>query len=391
MSRQKREHKARMTHPLTGERFRVSGATKAQLAARMAHVDQLRGELRIGMRSPDDVDRQLRRLQHGSVTVERAARSYMAGPIAENTRRRCSSWLAGPAAPIAALELDALDGPRCERWLTSPGMHKRAPTSVMTYWRVLRAVVLHAASRGWIARTPWGSWRPRVRAAAYAAGRETREAARSAGELVALFAAAGAIDARRASSRAQHLPDLQPKCAAVALLGLRQGELAGLRWDDVDARRFIVRVRSMKQGGPAKELRADPVLFELLTRWQFQLDARELFSLTGPVFPSAVFSTPGRPRPHAPRGECLPLDLLRAAVELAHLPRPERWSAQSLRDSFATLEAQGRAGDLEATRERTRHASIASLVRYLRSCSREAPAPGFTLAATAAESRQLPR
>lgn len=379
MSRPRRPNVAWPRHPLTGEQFRVSAATKPKLDYLLGHVDMLREGLRAGSLSPEEVDRKLRRLRHGDVTVERACRSYMDSGVSTNTRRQLASWLAGPGSPLAAVELDALDGPRCERWIASAAMRQHTPTSAITYWRRLRAIVRHAASRGWIARTPWGTWRPLLRASAYARGRIAREAAREPAELVRLFGAARALDARRAS--VGNLPDVEPKCACVALLGLRQGELASLRWPDVDQLRSLVVVRSQKQGGRPKELRADPVLFELLERWKRVLVSRDLWTLVGPVFPSATFSTPGHPRHADARAECLPLALLRLVVADAGLPHPERWSAQSLRDSFATLEAQGHAGDLEGTRERTRHASIASLVRYLRSLSREPAAPGFTLGA----------
>jgi len=378
LSRRKRAHRAWCTHPLTGAQFRVTADTAPQLAHLVGTVTALRDQLRIGMVSPEDVDRKLRRLQHGAVTVERAARSYMASPIAENTRRKCASWLAGPGAPLAAVELYALDGPQCERWIGSPAMRRNAPESVKTYWRVLRAVVQHATVRGWLAQVPWGGWKPRIRAAGYAPGREDRESARDVGELLALFAAARQLDAKRPA--AGKLPDVEAKCVAVALLGVRQGELARLRWCDLNASAGTVRVQSTKQGGPPVELRADPVLFERLEQLRGSLQIRNLYFARGPVFPAGD-STFGKPRHYGPRAECLPRTVIREAAALAKLPHPDRWSAQSLRDTFATLESEGHAGDLEATRERTRHASIVSLVRYLRSLGRAPAAPGFTLPA----------
>jgi integrase len=240
--------------------------------------------------------------------------------------------------------------------------------------------------RGWIAQVPWGTWRPRIRAAGYAPGRPPREAGRDVGELLALFAAARQLDTRRAASGGA-LPDVEAKCAAIALLGVRQRELGALRWSDVDEAAAVVRIKSTKQGKTV-ELRADPVLFEVLAHLRACLEARQLYAPRGPVFP-ALDSSPGKPQHTGPRTDCLPREVLRHVAKIAELPKPERWSAQSLRDTFVTLENEGHHGDLKALRDRSRHASLASLVRYLQSRSRAPAAPGFSMPAAPAR-RALP-
>jgi integrase len=353
----------------------------------LGHVEAIRDSYRVGAISADDVERQLRRMTLGPVTLERAARSYMESGIAPNTRRSVATFLAGAGAPLAALDVEALGAPRLESWIKSARVRRLARSSALQSWRLLRAIVRHAASLGWISRVPWGAWRPRLPASGYGPGRLEREAARSAEELAELLDAAAMLDAERA--RAGLLPDVEPKIACAAYAGLRQGELAGLRWTDVDQVRARLRVerqggRDRTKQGKRHELRVAPELLELLATYRTRLQAADLHAPSGPVFPSPGISSPGRPRPYSARADCLPRALVRACAERAQLPNPQRWSAQSLRDTFATLEALAHAGDLEAVRDRTRHASTASLLRYLRSRSREPAAPGFELPSRAA-------
>jgi integrase len=383
MPRRRRPFVAWPRHPLTGRQFRISAPTSAQLAKRLGYVQTLRDELRLGVKSVDEIDRQLRRLTHGEVTLERAARSYMESGIAPNTRRAVAAFLAGAGASLGPEVIDALDGPRLERWTKSAPLRRLAPSSVRSYWWYLRAIVRHAATRGWIARVPWGGWRPRLSPSGYAPPRAMREAARSAEELAALLDAAAAIDAERERAR-DLLPDVEAKVACAAYAGLRQGELAGLRWSDIDESRCVLSVARQrgrdrtKQGGAPRELAVAPELMELLARHRARLLAANLYGPKGPVFPSWI-SRPGRVRPYEARTDCLRPELVRQCAERARLPHPERWTAHSLRDTFATLEALAHAGDLEAVRDRTRHASTASLLRYLRSRSREPAPPGFSL------------
>lgn len=385
MSRARRPFGASLRHPITGARFRVSAPTARQLAAYVQHVDTLREGLRLGTTSRYEVDRALRRLVHGTVTVERAARSYMDSGLAPNTRRGIATFLQRAGAPLAAVELEALDGAACARWFAS--LRGLAPSSAASYWRQLRAIVRHAAERGWISSIPWGSWKPTLRTRGK--GRQLREAARDAGELLALLEAARGMDA--VAERLQRLGDLEAKIACCALLGLRQGELAGLRWIDVDWAAETITIerqpggpaergRDLKTESSAKELRAAPELFPLLQAQRQRLADVELWTEAGPIFPCVSISTPGRPRHYGPRTECLRTEQLRAAVRAAGLPHVDRWMPHSLRDTFVTLEALAHGGDLRAVKERSRHASIGSLLRYLRSRGRELQAPGFTLA-----------
>ena len=147
-------------HPVTGAQFRVSADTRRQLESILGLVRQMRLELRLGVRSVVDVDRQLRRLAHGPITVARAVDAYVGrSDLSADTRRRVRSWLRGPGRELRGRELDDLDGPTCAAWLGRV-RGRSAASSTRTTWNTLCALVRYAAERGWIARLPWGAWRP---------------------------------------------------------------------------------------------------------------------------------------------------------------------------------------------------------------------------------------
>lgn len=355
---------ARPRHPITGRQIWVRARSERELEAYLHRIGSLKQELRLGLASPADVDRALRRLQHGAVTLERAAESYRRRPdLAPNTRKRVVSVLASPLRDLAALELEQLDAPRLAKHFD--GLSDMRRGTIRQIWRTLRAIVAHATERGFVAAVPWGTWRPRKRLGQD--DRDLRDCARSERELRAIIDAARALDE---GSLGRLYRALAPKIAAAAWLGLRQGELAGLRWYDIYWKRLTVGVRRQWDGAPLKtfvgaELPAPAELFALLE------DHRK--KMGDPDSGAAVFPT-SRGTPYT-RGECLASRDLRAVVRAAGLD-DHAWSPHSLRDTFATIEAQRCGGDLRALQGKTRHKSTSSLVRYLRSFNRELPALG---------------
>jgi integrase len=380
LARRSRPFVSHPRHPLTGKQFRVSAATDRELQAVLVHVDSLRAALRLGLKSEDEIDSSLRRLVHGHATIERAAAAYVAQThLAKNTRAAMTSFVRGAGAPLASVDLTALSPARVQTWLDQLAARGVSPGSRDSYWRRLRALVRFAAAREWIGRLPWGAWRPAFR------GRRRvreREAARSLDELARLVDAARQEDGdRRLSGKTPYF--LEAKITVTGCLGLRQGELVGLAWPDVSpGQGSIVIARQWGGARPKgqalpKILMATDALFELLERHRRELAALDLYDPRGPVFPNVEGSARGVPRAYT-RGECLTRRALRAVVRRAQLPNDLAWSAHSLRDTFATLEEQSHA-DLATLAQRTRHASLASLLRYLRAARREPPPPGFSL------------
>jgi len=386
---------SRPRDPLTGARLTLRAATPRELDAKLATLDRLRRELRDNLTTPEEAKLTLvkiTRLRSGQRTVADAAAAY-AATLSGNGRRRVESWVRGVGAELAAVELVKLTSPRCSRWIEALRRRPSRPcfagrsgkeisaATLAGAWSTLRAIVRHASELGQVPFCPWGSWRPKL--ARRGRDRLPREAARDVGELHRLLQACRQIDSAR---QGRQLPDLTAKVMTAALCGLRQRELAGLRWSDVNLHLSTVQIvrqgagDDLPKGRRVDVMTFDPALGEALYGWRAVLQSRGLYDGSGPVFPSLEHSIPGQMvAPCADRTDCLPSPLLRRAAELAGLHAPERWTAHSLRDSFVTLEHAG-TGDLAAVAARSRHASVGTLVRYLHARNRAAlPAPGFTL------------
>ena len=376
-------------NPVTGRQFRVVASTAAELAQILARVDQLRRELRIRRQlahrgrtdepAPealcDEVRDEIRVLEHGRLTLAHAASAYgRRRDLAADTRRRVVSWMHAAGRPLMPLPLDSLDVGRLATWIEGLRADGLRPSTIDSHWRTLCAIVKHATDRGWIVRCPWGDYRPRFRDRAP----RLRESARTPDELSALLAAAFELDAEREA--AGRLGDLEAKVACASLLGLRQRELARLGWRGIRRDERQVIFSPAKTAGPASRtigLGAIPELFEIVERYRLRLESRRLYDPDGSVFVRPD-SAADRPRPYS-KGPVLTSRDLRSAVLRAGLPNIQAWSAHSLRDSFVSLEHSAHGNDLAITMLRSRHGSISSLFRYLRTIGRGPVEPGFRL------------
>jgi integrase len=374
-------------HPITGKQFRVRASTAAELEHRLRRIDDWRFEVQQRQRelAPADltaIDDEIHGWTHGRLTLAELAAHYQRRKdIAPATARRIGSFLDAAAGALAHRRFSELDGPAIARWVEALTGRSLQPSTVTGYWRVLRALGRFALERGFVRRVPWDAYRPRVRTGG-ALGPRLRESARTVDELERLLVAARELDAH--SDRAVPAA-FEAKIVATALLGLRQSELARLTWHDLHERTREVSFRESKRPHGVRSrvtLETLPELFEALERHRQTLIRKRLFRPTGPVFP-APKSVSGSPRAYR-GGEILARRDLRAVVKQAHLPNPEAWSAHSLRDTFVTLEAHARAGDLRTIAARSRHVSISALFRYLQSLARARPAPGFSLGGAAA-------
>ena len=367
-------------HPVTHRQMRISAASKKELAGLVETVEEVRRKLELRRRvgkSIDELERLLVTVEHGKVTVARAAEAYAKRKLSAETRKRVKSFLR-VAAP--ACELDALDGPAAAQWIESLRERSLQDSTILTHWRTLTAIARFATEKGWLTRIPWGIYKPILHAASKS---RRRECARSVDEVVRILEAARALDHERAL--AGRRPNLEAKIAFAICLGLRQSELARLRWAHLvrDERTGECTVRleveaKHRGGAPSTAvLVADPGLFEIAGRYEEALKDLGLYDWQGPVFPDPHCSS-GRVRPYE-GGELLARRNLRAVIARAHLPNPDAWSAHSLRDTFVTLEAEAFGGDLAAVADRSRHESTSALVRYLHTRSRDAARPGFLL------------
>ena len=374
----------RPRHPVTGARIRLRARSERELATYIHRLNELRTRLRLGTMTQEQVSHELRHLSRGRFTVRDAVERYLARPLGRTTRENVRSLLDNHLIHLAALPFAALDGPRMQAWIDLLIAEGLGQTSVATYWRRMSAVARFACERGWIGQAPWGSYRPRLSAAPV---RAPREAARSLDELARLVVAAAALD----ETRAQRPVRLEAAIAVTAIFGLRAGELAGLRWSDwtIDPPSMLIARQwedaPLKRGTAPARLGGISELVAILDRQRAQLERLGLYDAEGPIFPHAKRSIArGAPAAYARGGVLASLDL-RAVVREAKLANPGAWSPHSLRDTFVTLEAAALGGDLRAVAERSRHASLTSLARYLRALTRDPSPPAFALAKVAAD------
>lgn len=377
MARRRRAFTATIAHPVTGKRIRLSAHSQRELEHTAKVIDSYREDLRFGRREPEEVAMLLRRVRYGLVTVEAAARAYCRPELSKQTRRNVDVFLNSTGRGIKARAIEALSPDQLIPWIESLRQSGYAVSTIEQAWNVLRAIGAYVSERGWIGSPPWTGWRPKLR------GRDgvrpAREAARTVAELVALLLAAQRIDARSVGVFAP--PALEPKIAIAALLGLRQGELAGLKWSDIEP--GAVRIArqwdgdALKGGAAPVLLRADEALFAILDRYAEVLREWSLYAADGPIFPGPD-SRQRAPR-HYTQGEVLTRRQLRSAVTEAGLPDVQRWSAHSLRDTFVTLEERAHGGNLARLAERSRHRSRPALLRYLHTLGRDPAPPGFSL------------
>jgi integrase len=357
-----------VTHPVTGHRHEIRCRTRRELRANKAHVAELRNAVRLGTKTPEQVSQTLRGLgRGGQITVSQAMEAYANSPrVSAVTRARVQTALRC-MLELAPLPLAAVTRAPLTRWIESELQRGLAVASVRKQFDILSCAIRYAIDRGWLDSRPWGEWRYRWGPSQAS----VREACRTLSELVDLLSAARKLDkARERRGRGR----LEAAIALAALLGLRQGELAGLRWGDCDEASGTVLIArqwggaKLPKGRQVARLRAPRALWEVLAR------LRERTVLCPPAH-WPIFPYKGQ---HRTCGQPLNTKALRRAVTLAGLPNARAWSGHSMRDTFVTLELIARRGDLAAVMARSRHASIKSALRYVHALHRD-DAPAFEL------------
>lgn len=407
-------HEVRVRHPVSGEKFWIVAKTAESFTQLVNKYHRIRASYRDANATPDETNAAIKRLMYGTrskklggygITLEEALSWYKnRGNVARNTLRRLNDFLKELTPELRARAMTAWTQDNVKEWIATQEASGYAESTIRLRWRTLRGVASYMIEIGKLEAYPWpNGWWPKV----HARKPPQREATRTPDELARLIEAAGATDEETEAKG--DLGQLQPMIVCGSFLGLRQQEIAGLRWPDFDAARL--RVRIARQGAEpwtktrrVRIVATLPAFFELLERHAVQLKKHRLYKKTGPVFPGPE-STPGQPRPFGvkvfgrekqltvERAEApINNDDFRACVARAGLPDPHLWTVHSLKDSFATLEQATYGNDLKAMQARTGHEDPWSVVRYLRTLSRrEVPPPGFQLPPLAKRPLALPQ
>jgi integrase len=337
------------------------------------------------------------RVLHGPPTVQKLLDEYVTAHEGVSTRKVYRSlakkWL---TAEWLDKPIDAFTALGMIKWIAWQKEHGASPSLTKYNYALMRAAVRWGVSVRLLTRVPWGEWQYKVKIQT-----REREAARSVDELLHILHAAKAYDDAKNIQASPEWAEYRSRrwtggdgayvawsymmtaIAVSAILGLRNGELAGLGWDDFKVAgdgTWRVRLRYQALSGwrtrhpewtrpqdPIKNRKqttmiVPPALVALLELHREESKRRDRYARNGPVFPAAQ-------GPHLWRsGRALASDEVRAITKAAGLG-DEGWVAHSFRHTFCTLESFA-TNDLRALQERTRHASLSSLLRYLHASSR---------------------
>jgi integrase len=191
---------------------------------------------------------------------------------------------------------------------------------------------------------------------------------------------------------ARRLCDLGPRCTIALFLGLRNGELAGLGWDDLvlDGDRPQARIchqaidqwrkhhptwkrpLTPPKGKRERRLLLHPTAVVAFVHQRELLEERRWYRADGPVFPGHegnAFAGTWRNNANGIRP-----DHMKRLAKTAGLPFPEEWVTHSLRHSLATVESTSGA-DLRSIQKRTGHGSLRVLEGYIHARTGRALAP----------------
>lgn len=373
----------KVTDPLSGRVQSIRASSPIEAMARARTVKQTGDALRLGLVSPDEARRIVAANILGSVSVtDLWGRWLRSRPKTDWTAKAEEIWRVRLERSFGALRAWDLTAEKMAEWEAAELMRKVAPKTIWNGYQVIRAVFRVAVRDRAIDRIPWGEWRPQKPPKAVIECCVTIE------EFRGLIREAAIAD--EAAWRRGRYSDLAFRVLVIGFCGLRQGEAAGLGWDDcrIDSEPYTVAVRVQAKDGwrskhrdwtrpksPTKGrreevLRVGAAVVAALRSQRDQLRARGWYSPDGPVFPARG----GSWRSHA---LTIPPSTMRDLARLAGLPGAERWRTHSLRHSFSTLELVASGGDLEAVRQRTRHASVSTLLDYVHPVARAAAKAPF--------------
>jgi integrase len=376
-----------IAHPLlVGRRLRLSAPSPCELAEDKAIIEGWAREYRRSALSLEQFRNRLSRFETARAQViplrDAWTRHFeLARP--EHRPKLRTIWKCQLNPQLGDLSITEVTSRRLSLWEATQIAEDYAPTTVQSTFMVLSAVV-----RGSLREDedlPWKTnrgkyWKP----SRAPVPRKESLACGTAEEAERLVQAALEDDrARRASvGYGDRLADLAPRTAVALFGGFRNGELAGLGWDDIvrEADRVLVRIHRQAtnrwrqhhpewtrplaptKGRKQRTLILHPTAVLALDAQRELLEARGWYRADGPVFPGHE-ATPfaGQWR----NNSCAidPRDVKRIAAA-AGLPFASEWVTHSLRHSLATIESTCGA-DLRSIQKRTGHGSLVVLERYI--------------------------
>jgi integrase len=378
-------YKSEIAHPLiVGRRLTLTAATRHELDEDRITIAGWQREYRRSRMPLEEFRNKLARFENPRAVAMRLRVAWD-----EHTARAPSSmrsklraiWLHQLAPKLGELYVIELKGRRLAAWDAWCIEATYAPKSQWDAWtqlvKCVRAALVDGDDVPW--RLGGGKyWRPSrrpVRLRRPAAATSLEEARR-------LIAMALEVDNdERARGR---YADLAFRCVLALRCALRNGEIAGLAWDDcaidADKPRILVQRQAIDQwrthdeagiaagrpmklpkGNKMREVTLDPESLLTLVAQRDQLRVMGWFDPKGPVFPGQTKPWLGAWRNNANGID--PREFRRVAVR-AKMPFEQLWVPHSLRHSTATLEALSGA-NLRAIQKRTGQSTLRVLEDYI--------------------------
>ena len=379
-----------LPHPyLMGRHLRLSAMVLEELEEKRRLVEGWEREYRYSVITLDALRDRVTRLVNPKA-LTRMVRGIW-GSYVETARPSMLShlhsvWKHQLSPELGELAVVQLTPRTMTRWDTRQITEGYAPKTTWDAFTLLAAAVRASLLEG--EDVPWTLprgkvWRPSRAPKAL----KERPACCTADEAEQLIAAALEEDRRLRMGEygvamSRRLPDLGHRVTVALLLGLRNGEVSGLGWDDcaLDVERPAVIVRhqavdqwrrlypewkrplSLPKGGKEVQIALHLTSARALLAQRELLRARGWYREDGPVFPGhegTAFAGEWRNNANGIRPE----ETRRVAAR-AGLPFPAEWVTHSLRHSLATVESTSGA-DLRSIQRRTRHDSLEVLEGYI--------------------------
>lgn len=360
-------YRSQPRHPLTGRPVSITGATEAEVMARLAELQRLKRDRMAGA-PPEQIASDLgRRVLRPKPLSDRWQEFAAVHGASSGFTPRRSAWRTRIEPHFGRRVPAELSAVELGKWQTELRTRYKQKSVIDAYW-VLAALVRQAIEAGELTQLPWGKWRPEPADPGDRIGAGTWE------EWQALVAAALAYS-RRKWERGQY-DDTFQAFVVMGLTGIRQAETAGLAWDclDLEGERQILTVRYQARRGwmrrtqdgrprdlpKGKRRRSQvlhPTVAQVLSRHASELAHRGWYRFDGPVFPC-------RGGQWRQAGYVIRTSTMRAIVRAAGLEGADRWSGHSLRHTFCSLEANANT-DLKAVALRAGHGDIRTTMGYV--------------------------